>query len=120
MLPDETQEPEPEKTGTAIEKPIVPANGPNTNGLGVVMETKTPVVMQTDGNWTYEDRISGFNINTRTEEWLQITPADPAELIGGIGEMARGSDEYCSGVDELIHYRGQLYLVQNIDIDEGE
>ena len=120
MLPAETQEAEPEKTGTAIETTSVPANGPNINELGGVMETKTLVVMQTDGNWTYEDRISGFNIDTRTEEWLQITPSDPAELIGCIGEMAGGSDEYCSGVDELIHYRGQLYLVQNIDIDEGE
>ena len=37
MLPAETQEAEPEKTGTAIETTSVPANGPNTNGLGVVM-----------------------------------------------------------------------------------
>ena len=37
MLPAETQEAEPGKTGAASKTTSVPANGPNTNGLGVVM-----------------------------------------------------------------------------------
>ena len=37
MLPAETQEPEPEKTGTAIETTSVPAAGPNAYELGGVM-----------------------------------------------------------------------------------
>ena len=41
MLPDETQEAEPEKTGTASKTTSVPTNGPNTNELGgVIMNNK--------------------------------------------------------------------------------
>ena len=76
------------------------------------------VVMQTDNNWTFDDRISGLNTATREEEWLQILLSNPAELIGCIGEMALGSDEHCTGVDELIRFNGQLYIVQDIDLDD--
>ena len=75
------------------------------------------VVMQTDSNWTFDDRISGLNTSTREEEWLQILPSNPAELLGCIGEMALGSDEHCTGVDELIRYNNKLYIVQSIDLD---
>ena len=84
------------------------------------MFEETLVVMQTDHNWTYDDRISGYNIGTQIAEWLQIVPSDPAELIGCIGEMAFGSDEHCTGVDELIRYNNQLYIVNNIDLEEKE
>ena len=76
------------------------------------------VVMQTDNNWATDDLISGVNTATRAIEWLQILPDNPAELVGCIGEMALGSDEHCTGVDELISHNGQLYIVQNIDLDD--
>ena len=78
------------------------------------------VVMQTDNNWTLNDRISGLNTTTREDEWLQILPSTPAELIGCIGEMALGSDENCTGVDELIRFNGRLYIVNSIDLDACE
>ena len=78
------------------------------------------VVMQTDNNWTLDDCISGLNTTTREEEWLQILPSNPAELIGCIGEMALGSDENCTGVDELIRFNGRLYIVNSIDLDACE
>ncbi len=77
------------------------------------------VVMQADDNWTFDDRISGTNTSTLKEEWLQILPSNPAEMIGCIGEMAFGSDEYCTGLDELIRYNGQLYIVQSIDLQDS-
>ena len=76
------------------------------------------VVMQTNNNWSFYDLISGWNTSTREDEWLEIVPSNPAERIGGIGEMALGSDEHCTGVDELIRFTGQLYIVQNIDLDD--
>ena len=78
------------------------------------------VVMQTDNNWSWDDRISGLNPVTRNEEWLQILPDNPAELIGCIGEILLGSDEYCTGADELIRHNNTIYIVQNIDIEESE
>ena len=78
------------------------------------------VVMQPDNNWTSDDLISVLNNATREEEWLQILPSNPAELIGCIGEIALGSDDHCTGVDELIRYNDQLYIVQNIDLQESE
>jgi hypothetical protein len=85
-----------------------------------MMDRYSLVVMQTDNNWTTDDRISGLNTATREEEWLQILPSNPAELIGCIGEIALGSDDHCTGVDELIRYNDQLYIVQNIDLQESE
>lgn len=76
------------------------------------------VVMQTDNNWTFDDRISGLNTSTRKEEWLQILPSNPAERIGCLALLALGSDEHCTGVDELIRFNGQLYIVQDIDLDD--
>ena len=76
------------------------------------------VVMQTNNNWSFYDLISGWNTSTREDEWLEIVPSNPAERIGCIGEMALGSDEHCTGVDELIRFNGQLYSVQNIDLDD--
>ena len=70
------------------------------------------VVMQTNDYWTTDDWISGLNVATREEEWLQILPDNPAELIGCT------SDQDCSGVDELIRFNDQLYIVQNIDLEE--
>jgi hypothetical protein len=75
------------------------------------------VVSQTDDNWTSDDLISGWNFNKRSTEWLQILPSNPAEMVGCIGELAFGSDEYCTGSDELIRYNDQYYIVQNIDLD---
>jgi len=74
--------------------------------------------MQTDNNWTFDDCISGLNLATREEEMLQILPDNPAEMIGCVAEIALGSDVWCSGVDELIRYKGSLYIVNNIDLDD--
>jgi len=74
------------------------------------------VVMHTDNNYSWDDLICGKN-TSGGEEWLQIVPSDPAEFMGCIAELATGSDEGCTGVDELIRYRNQLYIVESIDLD---
>lgn len=75
------------------------------------------VVMQTNEYYTWDDSIACMNTSSQEVEWLQLVPSDPAEFMGCIAELATGSDEGCTGVDELIRYRDQLYIVQSIDLD---
>jgi hypothetical protein len=83
-----------------------------------MMSNYSLVVMQTDNNWTFDDLISGWNTSTRESEWLEIVPSNPAERIGCLALLALGSDEHCTGVDEVIRFNGQLYIVQDIDLDD--
>jgi hypothetical protein len=81
--------------------------------------------------------IWGWNTATQEGGWLRITPDYPAEFIGCIGAWPRyhkagyaGADERiasedttaiplgCTGVDELIRYRGEVYVVQASDLED--
>ena len=78
MLPAETQEAEPEKTGTAIETTSVPAAGPNTNGLGVVMDNKNILYGITIGDFVayYNDSYAD-----KADAWGALTPEHQSKLV---------------------------------------
>tara|TARA_R100000306_G_scaffold56625_1_gene54514 strand:- start:273 stop:503 length:231 start_codon:yes stop_codon:yes gene_type:complete len=74
------------------------------------------VSMQTDNNWSEDDLISVTNLHTGKDEYLAIKKDDPAILISDIEELMeriKGRDSS----DNLIIYKGTLYLAQNIDLE---
>lgn len=74
------------------------------------------VSMQTDNNWSEDDLIHATDMRTGVGKYIAIPESDPAILIGDLGEL-RERIEGRDSSDNLIIYKGTLYLAQNIDLE---